>query len=65
MVSGARAVAAWALGTRLGEDRDDVDRVRISSVSQGLETSMVSWMGMMFRMPVIPQTSLTVTTWVG
>ena len=29
MVSGARAVAAWALGTRLGEDRDDVDRALI------------------------------------
>ena len=33
-------------------------RVRISSVSQGWETSMVSWMWMMFRMPVIPRASM-------
>ena len=30
MVSGARAGAAWAVGTRLREGRDHVDEVRLS-----------------------------------
>ena len=46
-----------ALGTRLGEDRDDVGRVRTSSVSRGQETSMASWTRMMSRMLAIPWTS--------
>ena len=46
-----------ALGTRLGEDRDDVGRVRTSSVSRGQVTSMASWTRMMSKIPAIPWTS--------
>ena len=40
------------------QDRDDVGRVGMSSVSHGWEMSMVPWMWMMFRMPVIPRASM-------